>query len=439
MKDIFRLTTSAAWRKLAHQCHPNKQGKEGLWQGGQFHAIGYLSLAPYSTEDGSHHLTEVANEDTIAACSLSLYRACILLCYRHIINKDYQQAQIDCHQAVLYLYKALKYLRITTKIEHREIASRARCFINSLASQAELQQARLNRKIASHLVFVLGMHRSGTSAITGMLAKAGFAAPSDLMEANIVNPKGFWESISISKLNNDFLEQMESHWSSSLALTKEWNESICARKWRSSLLDIIAKSFGGAELPTIKDPRLCMLIAGLEPWLESRLIETSFIITIRSPLEVCNSLKLAQGTDLQISLLLWIKSIIMAEEATRGYKRVFITYDALLQDPKIALETCIKLVRSFDDQVPSVRTESYNSIAHPASFTEATSFIDPSLRRQRAIINDEVFLTNNRRNIDKLITIAERIYSAVQENMENDRTISKLLDEVRESWENILA
>jgi hypothetical protein len=51
------------------------------------------------------------------------------------------------------------------------------------------------------------MHRSGTSAITGMLAQAGFAAPTDQMPANIVNPKGFWESLSIARLNEDFLEK----------------------------------------------------------------------------------------------------------------------------------------------------------------------------------------------------------------------------------------
>jgi hypothetical protein len=38
------------------------------------------------------------------------------------------------------------------------------------------------------------------------------------MQANIVNPKGFWESVSINKLNEGLLQQMESHWSSSLPL-----------------------------------------------------------------------------------------------------------------------------------------------------------------------------------------------------------------------------
>jgi hypothetical protein len=300
-------------------------------------------LAPYSTEDGSHHLEEVANEDAIAACNLALYRACILYGYKHIVNKDFQQAHEECHQAIIYLQKGLARLGITTKLKERDIPTRARCFVNSLASQAELQQARLKHKIASQLVFVLGMHRSGTSAITGMLAQAGFTAPTDLIEASMVNPKGFWESISINNLNEDLFQQMESHWSSSLPLPAGWSESISAREWRSSLIKIISEAFGGAELPTIKDPRFCILIFGLIPWLESRLIDASFIIPVRNPIEVCNSLLQAQGTELGTALRLWIKSVFMSELATRGYRRKFISFDALLQNSSRSLENRSRL------------------------------------------------------------------------------------------------
>jgi hypothetical protein len=434
MKDIFQLTTSAAWRKLAHQYNPNKQGKQRLWQGGQFHAIGYLSLAPYSTEDGSHHLTEVAKDDPIAACSLSLYRACILLCYRHIINKDYQQAQIDCHQAVLYLYKALKYLRITTKIEHREIASRARCFINSLASQAELQQARLNRKIASHLVFVLGMHRSGTSAITGMLAQAGFGAPADLMPATVSNPKGYWESLRILSLNEDFLAEMESHWSSSLPLPSGWSYSISARKWRSSLIEVISDAFGGGELATIKDPRFCILIPGLEPWLESRLINTSIIIPIRHPLEVSNSLLKSQETCPDKTLQLWIKSIFMAEQATRGHRRKFISFDSLIEDPGQALESCLQLVESdVDDESIGSLVGSSTHNCRPNDLSQATSFIDKSLKRQRAVIINQNHSDVDSNNTDNLIGLAEKVFEAVLANIADDHGISKALDGLKSS------
>jgi len=390
------------------------------------------------TTDASHHLTEVANGDVITACNLAPYRACILYGYKHIINKDFQQAHEECCQAIIYLQKGLAHLGITTNLKQRDIPTRARCFVNSLASQAELQQARKKHKIASQLVFILGMHRSGTSAITGMLAQAGFTAPTDQIEANIVNAKGFWESVSINKLNEDFLQQMESHWSSSLPLPAGWRESIRTREWRSSLIKIISKTFGGAELPTIKDPRFCELILGLEPWLESRLIDTSFIIPVRNPIEVCNSLLQAQGTELETALRLWIKSIFMSELATRGYRRKFISFDALLENPDNALEECINLVRPIEDPEGKEVFAKYTKSHRNDSLSEATSFIDKGLKRQQALIADDALTAINKSRIIKLPAIAEKAYNAILTNLADDREMSRLLDELRPCAPDIL-
>lgn len=44
-------------------------------------------------------------------------------------------------------------------------------------------------------IVVLGMHRSGTSAITGSLEKMGVALPRDLWPAQEDNPKGFLRAV----------------------------------------------------------------------------------------------------------------------------------------------------------------------------------------------------------------------------------------------------
>src|ERR1700690_93442 len=45
----------------------------------------------------------------------------------------------------------------------------------------------------STALVVLGMHRSGTSALTGMLHHLGVALGSRLMAASPDNPRGYWE------------------------------------------------------------------------------------------------------------------------------------------------------------------------------------------------------------------------------------------------------
>ena len=428
MTDILSLTTSGAWRKLNRLCIDASQAQEMPVNKTQFNAINYLSIAPYSTEDGTHYLAEVANEDALAACNLSLYRASLLFAYKHVINKDYQRAHEECCHAISNLEAGLNRIDITPELERHDLTKNARGFVNSLASQAELQQARIKGKIASHLVFILGMHRSGTSAITGMLAQAGFAAPTDQMPANIVNPKGFWESVSIAKLNEDFLEEMESHWSSSLPLPAGWSASISAREWRSSLIKLISEVFRGAELPTIKDPRFCTLILGLESWLESRLIDTSFIIPIRNPLEVYNSLMKAQGTDLYNALRLWIHSIHTAEKFTRGYRRKFISFDILIQHPANVLEVCLKLVEPGTDPEKTASIFDYYTEGRPEAFDQATAFIDKSLRRQRAVITEKDLSETGRTRDNRLINLANETYHAIHSNLTNDESISRILD-----------
>jgi hypothetical protein len=433
MTDIFSLVTSASWQKLNHICTNTAQTQKTCQNRARFHAIHYLSLAPYSATDGFHHLEVVANEDAISACSLALYRASLLFAYKHIVNKDFQRAHEECFHATNYLQEGLSRLEITTELQQIDLAARARCLVNSLVSQAELQEARTKNKIASHLVFILGMHRSGTSALTGMLAKAGFAAPSDLMPATVANPKGYWESLSIIKLNDEFIIEMESHWSSSLPLPAGWSESISARKWRTSLINLISEAYGGSELPVIKDPRFCKLLIGLKPWLESRLIETSFIIPIRHPLEVSNSLLQAEGVDLYKALRLWIDSTFMTEQATRGRKRKFIIFDILIQDPTNALVTCLKLVKSPFAPETTASLADCRSVVLPEDLSKASSFIDKNLRRQQAVIMDKELTEINNSSNKELIHLAEEVYQAIIANITDDQGISRALDDLRPS------
>jgi hypothetical protein len=174
---------------------------------------------------------------------------------------------------------------------------------------------------------------------------------------------------------------------------------------------------------------------GLEPWLESRLINTSFIIPIRHPLEVSNSLFQAEGTDLYKALRLWIKSVFMTEQATRGHRRKFISFDILIQDPGNALDTCLKLVKSTVEQETTVGMADFHSAALPENLYQATSFIDGSLRRQKAVISDKELSAINHGSNNRLILLAECAYQAIIANLADDQGISRALDEL---WPSIL-
>ena len=56
------------------------------------------------------------------------------------------------------------------------------------------------------VLLVLGMHRSGTSALAGLLCQQGFQAPQNHDGGDAHNPTGYWEPLQIRAFHNSLLE-----------------------------------------------------------------------------------------------------------------------------------------------------------------------------------------------------------------------------------------
>ena len=61
-------------------------------------------------------------------------------------------------------------------------------------------------------IFVLGMHRSGSSALAGAVHLLGAAAPRTLMPSDMANPRGYWESEKIVAVHDEILQSVGSSW-----------------------------------------------------------------------------------------------------------------------------------------------------------------------------------------------------------------------------------
>lgn len=181
-------------------------------------------------------------------------------------------------------------------------------------------------------ILILGMHRSGTSAIAGSLAQLGVAVPKTLLPPREFNPRGFWESARLMKFNDRLLTRMGSAWS-------EWGRldfGSLSDYERSAIKDDLVQAlnheFGDAQLAMIKDPRICRL---MPLWLEA-LSETGFqvrvILAVRPPLDVAASLAKRNGIGHVHSMLLWLRYVLDAEVHSRPLVRTQVSYDDLLAD-----------------------------------------------------------------------------------------------------------
>lgn len=182
-------------------------------------------------------------------------------------------------------------------------------------------------------LLVLGMHRSGTSALAGVIDRLGFNAGSEVLAPQSDNPGGFWENTHIVDIHDSLLGDFGSSWDDPVTLQCEKDGDDLKSQCMYSLRQVIDKEFGGTDLPYVKDPRLSQFIELWIPILKELEWQPRCLIIIRHPLEVAESLRKRNGMDHQSAVLLWLKANINIEYQTRSLQRCFLSYEGLMDDP----------------------------------------------------------------------------------------------------------
>ncbi len=181
-------------------------------------------------------------------------------------------------------------------------------------------------------VVVLGMHRSGTSALAGVLGKLGCALPTDLMDAGDGNEKGHWEPQGIVALNDRVLESGGSHWEDWTRFNPGWYRSPLYPSFLQNARDSLRVSFGDEPLFVLKDPRICRLARFWIEAMEAEDIDLRFVLCLRDPLQVAGSLARRDGMEKDYGALLWLRHTLEAESSTRGRSRIICSHNQLLMD-----------------------------------------------------------------------------------------------------------
>ncbi|MHB8138598.1 MAG: sulfotransferase family protein [Smithellaceae bacterium] len=180
-------------------------------------------------------------------------------------------------------------------------------------------------------IIVLGMHRSGTSAVSGFLNKLGIPLGSKLLIPNEYNEKGYFENSYIVDANERILQTLGASWDDQFLLREEWWKQPQVMPCREAVKKIIIQEFAADEIFCIKDPRISILLPLWISVLEEMKIDIFFIIPLRHPLEVAESLKTRDGFSIQKGLLLWMNSMISIEYFSRPYKRSFAIFEDFLK------------------------------------------------------------------------------------------------------------
>ena len=179
-------------------------------------------------------------------------------------------------------------------------------------------------------IVILGMHRSGTSALARILNLLGCDIPRTLIEPNEGNEKGYWESPLINRLNDDVLASGGMSWRDWRDFDKDWHEDQKHIEFKSRALNILENEFGSSNLFVLKDPRISRLAIFWSRVLKDFKANMLTVCLVRNPLEVAASLHKRNNIEPIISYLIWLRYILDAEFYTRGTPRLFVNFDGLL-------------------------------------------------------------------------------------------------------------
>jgi hypothetical protein len=183
------------------------------------------------------------------------------------------------------------------------------------------------------LIFIVGMGRSGSSAITRTVSLCGAHLPERLLGPDKGNVKGHWEPLDALELNDKILVEHGANWyDPTLRIQHEIAFSNEERERYLEEIRVFLDGCSNQPLLLIKEPRITALT---EFWFEAVRragIDMKVIIPVRHPSEVAASLASRDSLGFELSSALWLKYNLLAERCSRMLPRVFVEFSNLLND-----------------------------------------------------------------------------------------------------------
>jgi hypothetical protein len=227
---------------------------------------------------------------------------------------------------------------------------------------------------AQPLVFVVGMMRSGTSAVTGSLVELGLETDRE-DDANYYNEKGYFESTTLSNYAVMLLYRLGGTWyappefDASYLSSPEGQAAVAvARVGLDSVLP---------DAPAVwKDPQSTLVFPLWLAAAEGR--PSGALLVWRDPMEVALSLWRTVRVDPELAMAVWAEHNRRALDFTQGMPVVVCSYQRALAEPERFVANAEKLLKWLG--VANLVDEDRR--------LRAASFFESELRRQSAFPAD---------------------------------------------------
>jgi hypothetical protein len=226
------------------------------------------------------------------------------------------------------------------------------------------------------LVLVVGVGRSGTSLLAGVLGQLGFHIPQPEVTADDTNPKGFGEPRWVVDFHTRLMRRLRVIVFDARPVAFEKTAAVAEDdKAGDELKTWLAGELAQSDSIVVKDPRVGWFLGLWQRCCDQLSARTSQITMLRHPAEILTSARKSYGTwqsDASRAAA-WLNVMLETERSTRGSARVYIRYEDLLGNWRSEVD---RAGRTLD--LPLL-----TDIA-PERAAAVDAFVDPSLRRSRA-------------------------------------------------------
>ncbi len=229
-------------------------------------------------------------------------------------------------------------------------------------------------------VLVLGMHRTGTSTIAGILNILGVDLGNRLLIASRDNPKGYFEHSDIVTLNKAFLNLHNLDDDGLLGeLPTDWLYDDRTKDFKEKIKSLILRDFGDSEIFGLKDPRISILLPAYLEVFKELGIDLRVIIANRSIQDVINSLHKRGVVSLFDSVIAYKYYYRIIKAYAESLYHIHVHYDDLINDSK-------NLINKMTDFINHPKIKTYDQVEY-----EINRFIEPSLRHNKVSSDDFIF------------------------------------------------
>jgi hypothetical protein len=147
------------------------------------------------------------------------------------------------------------------------------------------------------------------------------------------NEKGYWEDRDINALNIAMMDHLNMSWDSLKILDAEHLKSLREAGFHRRAHDLILEKTKQFNAYAFKDPRTIRLIDFWDQVCLTAGLNVSYVIAVRNPRSVVDSLDNGRGVPREIGYSLWLLHTLECLVKTDKRPAVWVDYDAMLSQP----------------------------------------------------------------------------------------------------------